>query len=194
MEITLLLHISPLLIIFLSQHTLKVVLQIHWSVSKFNGRWEDLWELLGWRLTSDVVLKWKYVRKLDRLQCGGGTAFLSAPEISNSIFGGYTSHWTKKWTSIPHSSSEHADPKPEIIDQPVFMNLKWGLESDVLEQEKALKPTSHERDKKRDESSSLPSKQHVLHRPEWVMTSSFFLLVSFSLVVLILQTPREYSQ
>ncbi len=30
----------------------------------------------------------------------------------------------------------------------------------------------------------LPSKQHVLHSPEWVITSSFFLLVSFSLFAL----------
>lgn len=40
----------------------------------------------------------------------------------------------------------------------------------------------------------LPSKQQVLHSPECVITSSFFLLVSFSLLVFILHTPREQSQ
>ncbi|TNN52871.1 hypothetical protein EYF80_036971 [Liparis tanakae] len=34
----------------------------------------------------------------------------------------------------------------------------------------------------------------VLQRPEWVITSSFFLLVSFSLMDLLRQVPREYSQ
>lgn len=37
----------------------------------------------------------------------------------------------------------------------------------------------------------IPSRQQVLHNPEWVITSSFFLLVSFSLTLLVLQTPRE---
>lgn len=39
--------------------------------------------------------------------------------------------------------------------------------------------------------NQIPSRQQVLHNPEWVMTSSFFLLVSFSLTVLVLQTPLE---
>lgn len=39
--------------------------------------------------------------------------------------------------------------------------------------------------------SQIPSRQQVLHNPEWVITSSFFLLVSFSLTLLVLQTPLE---
>lgn len=42
--------------------------------------------------------------------------------------------------------------------------------------------------------NQIPSRQQVLHNPEWVITSSFFLLVSFSLTLLVLQTPLEYSQ
>ena len=39
--------------------------------------------------------------------------------------------------------------------------------------------------------NQIPSRQQVLHNPEWVITSSFFLLVSFSLTLLVLQTPLE---
>lgn len=39
--------------------------------------------------------------------------------------------------------------------------------------------------------NQIPSRQQVLHNPEWVITSSFFLLVSFSLTLLLLQTPLE---
>lgn len=39
--------------------------------------------------------------------------------------------------------------------------------------------------------NQIPSRQQVLHNPEWVITSSFFLLVSFSPVPFILQTPLE---
>lgn len=38
---------------------------------------------------------------------------------------------------------------------------------------------------------SVPSRQHVLQSPEWVITSSFLRLVSLSLVDLVLHTPRE---
>lgn len=41
---------------------------------------------------------------------------------------------------------------------------------------------------------NVPSMQHCLQSPECVSTSSFFRFVSLSLTLLVLQTPREYSQ
>lgn len=73
------------------------------------------------------------------------------------------------------------------------MGKWWNVEGTYLEAGGGCGGEGR-RGKGEEVGNQIPSRQQVLHNPEWVITSSFFLLVSFSLTLLVLQTPLEYSQ